>query len=201
MRPPTIRVLTTQVTAGRPTIAIQVLDSGAGVDPYSLALSYGRVVIGAAAYDPFSGVALFPLPAAAPRIRTGRLGMTFLASDYQEAKNADVYGRDLMPNTRISAKRVRIVRRPTLTWLTPLPRRCVSGSVQLLVVASPPNTARAARFYDGKRRLRVLKRGVAGLYATTWRARGAKRGRHTLRAVVRVGGKRVEASRVVRVCK
>jgi hypothetical protein len=201
MRPPTIRVLTTQVTAGRPTIAIQVLDSGAGVDPYSLALSYGRVVIGAAAYDPFSGVALFPLPAAAPRIRAGRLGMTFLASDYQEAKNADVYGRDLMPNTRISAKRVRIVRRPTLTWLTPLPRRCVSGSVQLLVVASPPNTARAARFYDGKRRLRVLKRGVAGLYATTWRARGAKRGRHTLRAVVRVGGKRVEASRVVRVCK
>jgi len=201
MRPPTLRVLTTQVTTGRPTVALQVLDRGAGVDPYSLALGYGRVLVAAAAYDPFSGVALFPLPPAAPRLGAGRLRMTFLASDYQEAKNADVYGRDLMPNTRISARRLRVVRRPTLTWLTPLPRRCVGASVQLLVVASPPNTARTARFYDGKRRLRVLRRGVAGLYATTWRARGAKRGRHTLRAVVRVGGKRLEASRVVRVCK
>ncbi len=201
LRPPTLRVLTTRVTAGRPTVAVQVLDRGAGVDPYSLALSYGRVLVAAAAFDPFSGVALFPLPAAAPRIGTGTLRMTFLASDYQEAKNADVFGRDLMPNTRISAKRLRVVRRPTLTWLTPLPRQCVGRSVQLLIVASPPSTARAARFYDGKRRLRVLKRGVAGLYATTWRARGAKRGRHTLRAVVQVGGKRLEATRVVRVCK
>jgi minor extracellular serine protease Vpr len=201
LRPPTLRVLTTRVTAGRPTIAVQILDRGAGVDPYSLTLGYGRVLVGAAAYDPFSGVALFPLPPAAPRLGSGRLRMTFLAADYQEAKNADVFGSDLMPNTRISAKRLRIVRHPTLTWLTPLPRRCVGGSVQLLVVASPPNTARAARFYDGKRRLRVLRRGVAGLYATTWRARGAKRGRHTLRAVVRIGGKRLEASRVVRVCR
>lgn len=201
LRPPTIRVLTTQVTAGRPTIAVQILDRGAGVDPFSLALGYGRVLVGAAAHDPFSGVALFPLPAAAPRLGAGRLRMTFLASDYQEAKNADVFGRDLMPNTRVSESRIRIVRRPTLTWLTPLPRRCVGRSVQLLVVASPPNTARTARFFDGKRRLRVLRRGVAGLYATTWRARGAKRGLHTLRAVVQVGGKRVEASRVVRVCR
>ena len=201
LRPPTLRVLTTRVSTGRPTIAAQVLDRGSGVDPYSLAVNYGRVLIGAAAYDPFSGVALFPLPSAAPRLGAGRLRTVFLASDYQEAKNADVYGRDLMPNTRVRATRIRVVRRPTLTWLTPLPRRCVGRTVQLLVVASPPGKARTARFYDGKRRLRVLRRGIAGLYATTWRAGRTKRGPHTLRAVVRVGGRRLEATRVVRVCR
>ena len=32
---PLIRLLTTRVSAGRPTIAIQTLDRGAGVDPFS----------------------------------------------------------------------------------------------------------------------------------------------------------------------
>ena len=201
LRPPTIRVLTTRVTAGRPTIAAQVLDRGAGVDPFSLVFNYGRVLIGAAAYDPFSGVALFPLPPAAPRLPAGRLRTAFQASDYQEAKNADVFGRDLTPNTRVRASRVRVVRGPTLTWLTPLARRCVARTVPLLVVASPPAQARTARFFDGRRQIRVLRRNVAGLYSTTWRARGARRGLHTLRAVVRVGGRRVEATRVVRVCR
>jgi minor extracellular serine protease Vpr len=201
LRRPTIRVLTTRVSAGRPTIAAQVLDRGAGVDPFSLALNYGRVLIGAAAYDPASGVALFPLPSAAPRLRAGRLNTRFQASDYQEAKNADVFGRELMPNTRFRSSRLRVVRGPTLTWLTPLPRRCVARTVPLLVVAGPPAQARTARFFDGRRRIRVLRRGVAGLYATTWRARGARRGLHTLRAVVQVGGRRVEATRVVRVCR
>jgi hypothetical protein len=201
LRPPTFRVLTTRVTAGRPTIAVQVLDSGAGVDPYSLTMNYGRVLIAAAAYDPFSGVALFPLPPAAPKLPAGRLRTVFQTSDYQEAKNADVFGRDLMPNTRISATRLRVVRGPTLTWLTPLARRCVARTVPLLVVASPPGQARTARFFDGKRRLRVIRRNVAGLYVTTWRTRAARRGLHTLRAVVQVGGKRVEATRVVRVCR
>ena len=127
--------------------------------------------------------------------------MTFLSSDYQEAKNADVFGRDLMPNTRFKTTRLRVVRGPTLTWLTPLAGKCVAQTVPLVAVASPPGQARTARFFDGKRQLRVLRRNVAGLYATTWRTRGATRGRHTLRVVVRVGGRRLEASRVVRVCR
>jgi hypothetical protein len=178
-----------------------VLDRGAGVDPFSLAINYGRVLVGAAAYDPASGVALFPLPSAAPRLRAGGMRLRLQASDYQEAKNADVFGRDLMPNTRFRSSRLQVVRRPTLTWLTPLPRRCVARTVPLLVVASPPAQARTARFFDGRRRIRVLRRNVAGLYATTWRARGARRGLHTLRAVVQVGGRRLEATRVVRVCR
>jgi hypothetical protein len=57
------------------------------------------------------------------------------------------------------------------------------------------------QFFDGKRRLRIVRRNVAGLFSTTWRTRRAKRGLHTLRAVVRAGGQRAEASRVVRVCR
>ncbi|HEX7255601.1 MAG TPA: S8 family serine peptidase, partial [Gaiellaceae bacterium] len=201
MNPPLVRLLTTRVSAGRPTIAIQTLDRGAGVDPFSLTLNYGRVLVGAAAYDPFSGVALFALPPAAPVIRAGRVQARFQSADYQEAKNADVFGDDLMPNTRVKATRLRVVSGPTLTWLTPLARTCVARTVPLLVVAGPAGKARTARFFDGKRQIRVLRRNVAGLYATTWQTRGARRGLHTLRAVVQIGGKRVEATRVVRVCR
>jgi hypothetical protein len=46
-----------------------------------------------------------------------------------------------------------------------------------------------------------VRRGVAGLYETTWQTRRAKRGLHQLRAVVQAGGQRAEATRVVRVCR
>jgi subtilisin family serine protease len=201
LRRPSIRVLTKRVTAGRPTVVLQVLDRGSGVDPFSLVFGYQRVVVGAAAYDPFSGVAIFPLPRTAPRIGAGRLRAAFLASDYQEAKNANSYGGDILPNTRIIRPTLRAVRGATVTWLTPLARRCAGGKAELLVSAGATRRIRAVRFYDGKRRLRVVKRGIAGLYATTWRTRSAKRGLHMLRAVVNAGGQRAEATRLVRVCR
>jgi minor extracellular serine protease Vpr len=201
LRRPTIRMLTTRVSAGRPTVAVQVLDKGSGVDPSSLAFGYGQVVIGAAAYDPFTGVAVFPLPTGAPRLRVGRPRVAFLGADHQEAKNASSYGGDVLPNTRVINRRLRVVRGATVTWLTPLARRCTGRTVQLLVSASATKPIRAVRFFDGKRRLRVVRRGVAGLYITTWRTRSAKRGLHRLRAVVQASGQRAESSRVVRVCR
>jgi minor extracellular serine protease Vpr len=201
LRRPTIRILTKRVSAGRPTIAAQVLDRGSGVDPFSLLLSYRRVLVGAALYDPFSGVALFPLPTAAPRLAPGRLQMTFSAGDFQEAKNANTYGGDVLPNTRITRSAVRVARRATLTWLTPLARRCTGRTAELVVVASATRRIRAVRFFDGKRRIGVVRRGVAGLYTMTWRTRRAKRGQHRLRAVVQASGQRAEATRVVRVCR
>lgn len=201
IRRPTIRVLTTRVAAGRPTIALRVLDKGSGVDPFSLVLAYSQVVVGAAAYDPASGVAIFPLPTAAPRIAAGRPRFAFLASDFQEAKNANSYGGDVLPNTRVSRKRLRVIHGVAVTWLTPLERRCAGRSVQLLVSASATRRIRAVRFFDGNRRLRVVRRGVAGLYTTTWRTRGAKRGVHRLRAVVQAGARRAEATRIIRVCR
>ncbi|MBA2361353.1 MAG: hypothetical protein H0V79_10555, partial [Actinobacteria bacterium] len=201
VRKPKVRVLTTRVAAGRPTIAIQVSDAGAGPDPYSLAYNYGRVLLGAAAYDPASGIALFPVPAGAPRLAAGRPRVFFRASDYQEAKNANSYNKELTPNTRFHQPRLRVVRGATITWLTPAARGCVPRSARLLVVASATRKLGAVRFFDGKRQLRVVKRNVAGLYGYTWRTRGAKRGIHRLRAVVRAGGQRAEATRIVRVCR
>jgi minor extracellular serine protease Vpr len=201
LRRPTVRLLTRRVSAGRPTLALQALDRGAGVDPFSLLLSYGRVLIGAALYDPATGVAVFPLPTAAPRLRAGRLQAAFSVSDYQEAKNANTYGRDVLPNTRVIRSRLRVVRGATVTWLTPLARRCAARRAELVVLASATKRIRAVRFFDGKRRLRVDRRGVAGLYSVTWRTRGAKRGIHRLRAVVQASGQRAEATRVVRVCR
>ena len=201
LRRPSIRVLTTRVAAGRPTIALQILDRGSGVDPFSLALAYRRVLVGAVAYDPFTGVALFPLPAEAPPVRAGRPQFAFIASDYQEAKNANTYGGDVMPNTRVSTRRLRVIQGAAVTWLTPLARRCVQRSEPLLVSASATRRLGSVRFFDGKRRLRVVRRNVAGLFSTTWRTRRAKAGLHTLRAVVRAGGQRAEATRVVRVCR
>ncbi len=201
VRKPRVRVLTTQVTAGRPTIAVQISDAGAGVDPYSLAFNYGRTLIGAAGFDPVSGIALFPLPSAAPRIRAGRPRAVFQASDYQEAKNANTYNRDLMPNTRIFQTRLRVVSKPTLTWLTPVPRGCIARPTPLLVVAGSTKTIASVRFFDGKRRIGLDRRGVAGLYSMVWKSGRAKRGAHTLRAVVQSGGRRLEATRVVRVCR
>jgi minor extracellular serine protease Vpr len=201
LRRPTVRLLTKRVSAGRPTLALQALDRGAGVDPFSLLLSYRRVLIGAALYDPSNGIAVFPLPTAAPRLRAGRLQATFSVSDYQEAKNANTYGGDVLPNTRVIRSRLRVVRGATVTWLTPLARRCAARRVQLVVLASATKRIRAVRFFDGKRRLRVDRRGVAGLYSVTWRTRGAKRGLHRLRAVVQASGQRAQATRVVRVCR
>jgi minor extracellular serine protease Vpr len=201
LRRPTVRLLTKRVSAGRPTIALQALDRGSGVDPFSLLLSYRQVLVGAALYDPATGVAIFPLPTTAPRLGPGRTQATFSVSDYQEAKNANTYGGDVQPNTRVIQNRIRVVRGAALTWLTPLARRCTARSVDLVVSASATKPIRAVRFFDGKRRIRVVRRGVAGLYVATWRTRSAKRGLHRLRAVVQASGQRAEATRVVRVCR
>jgi minor extracellular serine protease Vpr len=201
VRRPTIRVLTRRVAAGRPTIATQVLDSGSGVDPFSLVLSYNQALVGAIAFDRATGVAIFPLPEAAPRVGVGRVRFAFLASDYQETKNANSYGGDVMPNTRVVAQRLRVVRAPTITWLTPLPRRCAAKRTPLLVLAGATGTIGNVKFFDGKRRLRVVRRGVAGLYTMTWRTGSAKRGLHRLRAVVTAGSRTAEAARLVRVCR
>ena len=70
--PPTLKLLTTQVAAGRPTIVVRSLDTQSGVDPLSLTIGYKGVLVGAASYDPISGIAVFPLPTSAPTLKTGQ---------------------------------------------------------------------------------------------------------------------------------
>ena len=69
------------------------------------------------------------------------------------------------------------------------------------MLASATRGIRNVRFFDGNRRLRLVRKGVAGLYTMTWRTGSAKRGLHRLRAVVTAGKRTAEASRVVRVCR
>ncbi len=69
--PPRITLLTRRVAEGRPTLAARVIDGDAGVDPLSLVIAYRGVLVGAAFYDPVSGVALFPLPPRLAEFRTG----------------------------------------------------------------------------------------------------------------------------------
>ena len=202
LRPPSTSLVTTRVAAGRPTIVVRVRDRGAGVNPLSLLLSYRGGIVAASAYDVSSGLAVFVLPPAAPRLNRGRTAMLVVASDFQEAKNVSTFGRNIMPNTRFRFVGLRVVRGTTINWLLPERGACVRGRVPLLVVAGSTRRISSVRFFDGRRRVGADRSGTAGLYSATWAAQRARRGRHVLRAVVTTrGGRRVAASRRVRVCK
>ncbi len=135
VQPPLLGLLTERVSAGRPTIALRVLDLGSGVDPYSLVIGYGQSLIGAALYDPASGIALFPIPNEAPALRAGKRQVQASAADFQEAKNVDSVGDELLPNTAFAGGPVSVVDGPTITWLTPEIRECVPATTPLTVLA------------------------------------------------------------------
>jgi hypothetical protein len=201
LEPPLMGLLTDRVAAGRPTLALRVLDFGAGVDPYSLVLGYGRVLVGAAVYDPDSGIALFPLPETAPALRAGRRQLAASAADFQEAKNVDSVGDSLLPNTAFASGRITVANGPTVTWLAPEIRECVPARVPLLALGDSTAAVRSVRFFQGRKLVATVRRGPAGLYSATWRRAGAAKGRHTLRAVVTdARGRSATAERVVRVC-
>jgi subtilisin family serine protease len=204
LKPPTIKLLTARVGAGRPTIIARVLDDKSGVDPLSLVIAYRHVLVGAALYDPFSGLALFPLPKQAARIPTGMTHAVIAGSDYQEGKNIASVGTNLMPNTRFKRVTIRGVAGPAITWLSPLANQCVRQrqTVGLAVEASSNAPIAIVRFYLDGKQLRALHRGVAGLFTTSWHVGPAKRGQHLLRALATdKHGKRLSATRGVRVCK
>ena len=135
VQPPLLGLMTDRVSAGRPTIALRVLDLGSGVDPYSLVIGYGQTLIGAALYDPASGIALFPIPNDAPALRAGKRQVQASAGDFQEAKNVDSVGDELLPNTAFAGGPVSVVDGPTITWLTPEIRECVPATTPLTVLA------------------------------------------------------------------
>ena len=202
LEPPALGLVTGRVAAGRPTIALRVLDGGAGVDPYSLVIGYGNSLVGAAAYDAVSGIALFPLPAQAPVLRAGRRTISASAADFQEAKNVDSVGDQLLPNTAFARGPVRVVDGPAVTWLAPEVRECLPQRAPLAVLASSTAAVRSVRFLDGRRTIATVRRGPGGLFTTTWRNGAAAKGRHTLRAVVTdARGRQARAERAVRICR
>jgi len=202
LTPPKFKLLTRRVTAGRPLLAARVTDTGSGVDPLSLVIEYRpRVLLGAALYDPTSGLALFPIPRTAPPVRRGLFKGAAEAQDNQETKNIDQIGANVLPNTTIKRIKLRGTTRPSVTWLLPLGTSCARGAVSLAVAASAPFKITSIQFYDGRRLVSTVRRGTLGLYTGLWRTGTAKRGPHRLRVVLRSGGRSAQARRNVRVCK
>lgn len=183
LEPPKIELLTTRVAAGRPTIALRVTDAASGVDPLSLTIGYRGVLLGASAFDPEGGLAVFTLPSQAPPL-TGRTPLQMIASDYQETKNVNPPPGSPMPNTSFARKELQVVRGPAISWLEPRSGSCLPRRARLLVAASDTATISSVLFYDGERRLARIKRNVAGLYSYTWSTARAAKGVHRLTAVV-----------------
>jgi hypothetical protein len=205
VNPPLILPVSRRVSAGRPTIVARVFDGilrpESGVDPLSLAIGYRGALVGAAAYDPFSGLAVFPLPSQAPPLRKGRQSLLVVGSDYQEAKNTASIGESVLPNTSVDEFPLNVVDGPAVTWLRPEQRECVSRRASLLVVASSTARVRAVRFFADGKRIAIDRRGGADLFGATWRRGSARKGQHVLRTVVvDAKGRTAAARRTVRVC-
>jgi minor extracellular serine protease Vpr len=201
VRPPRMRFLTTRVSAGRPALAAIVRDGGAGVDPLSLVISYKQVLLLAALYDRSTGLAIWLLDSA-PKIKRGKTPLTVVASDYQESKNVDQAGANILPNSLFRRLRLRAVNTPTVEWLLPAARACVRGSASLIVAGGSPRGVRSVAFFVGHRRISKQRGSQLGVYGATWRTKKASRGRHLLRVVLTDRkGRRAQARRVVRVCR
>jgi minor extracellular serine protease Vpr len=199
--PPRMRFLTTRVSSGRPALAAIVKDRGAGVDPLSLVVGYRGVLLLAALYDPGSGLAVWLLDGA-PKIPVGKTAAIAVGSDYQESKNVDQAGANILPNTAFKRLRLRAVARPVVNWLLPSRSACVAKRESLIVSAGSPRRVRKVAFYDGHHKLSTDRAGFFGLYSAVWRAGKAAHGRHVLRAVVTDGkGAHAQARQVVRVCR
>jgi hypothetical protein len=208
VRPPSVTLITRTLTAGRPTIVAKVTDAKSGVDPLSLLLFFGRAQITgeesvtATMFDPQTGIAVFTTPRNVDALTPGLSFMRIVASDFQETKNINTEGANPMPNTNIRGVRINVVNRPTITWIAPGKNACLAARQRLLVVANDTAPISSVGFFDGNRQIGRVRRNVAGLYQTTWRTTGRRRGAHTLTAVVSdVRGREAEASVRVRICR
>jgi minor extracellular serine protease Vpr len=202
VRPPSVRLLTTRVGAGRPTIVARVQDAGAGVDPLSLTLAYRGVLVGASEYDPSTGLTLFPLPREARQLPAGVTHAVISASDYQEGKNINSVGDEIFPNTTFRDVTITGVPGPALTWVLPAANRCVAKTAALVVTASSTRPIRSVRFFADGKQIDVDRGGADRVYTGSWGTRLLPAGPHVLRAVATdAAGRGAAASRSVRVCR
>jgi hypothetical protein len=201
LTPPSVRVLTTRVTAGRPLIVAQAFDEGAGVDPLSLVINYSNALVGASQYDPTSGLIVFGIPTAAPKFKPGKTNMIVMASDYQEAKNINTVGDSIYPNSRFKAAKLTVVNGPTVTWIDPPARACALKNDRLIVVADSTKKIKQVAFTDNGKRVGVDK-GGPDVYSVSWKTGKLKKGTHKLLATVTdAAGRKAATGRVLRVCK
>ena len=201
VRPPKIRLVTRRVAQGRPTIVAHVTDAGAGVDPLSVVIAYRGVLVGAALYDPGTGVAIFPIPKAAAKFGKGRTRAVLSAADFQEAKNVNGVGSNILPNTAFRSVSITGVAGPAVSWVAPPQNACVEKTVALVAVASSTRRVRSVRFLVDGKQVGIDRTGVSDVFTGTWNARFALRGVHVLTArATDAGGRTFSAARNLRVC-
>jgi hypothetical protein len=206
VRPPTVRIVTRTLSAGRPTIVAKITDAKSGVDPHSLQLFFGpstrQSTVGATLWDPATGIAAFSIPREVLPLEAETQFMQVVASDYQESKNINTDTSGPLPNTRFAGLRAEAVNAPTVTWITPEKGRCLAARQKLKVVANDNVQISSVGFFDGRRQIGRVRRNVAGIYELTWRTTGKRRGAHTLTAVASdVRGREAEAAQTVRICR
>ena len=197
--PPSLQLLTTRVSAGRPTLVFRTLDTQSGVDPGSLAIGYQGALVGAASFDRAAGLAIFPLPSQVHALHVGNISTGMITSDYQEAKNIDTIGPSIMPNTRTALVKLHVVAGAAVDWLLPTQGVCVQRRQLLLVAASGPGGLSSVHFsVDGKRRA-VVRHGDVGIWSKTV---SLSRGTHTVvaTAFAAKGKTTASARRTLRVC-
>jgi minor extracellular serine protease Vpr len=203
LTPPAIQILTTRVTAGRPLIAAFAGDLQSGVDPLSLVVAYKNALIGASAYDPATGLVLFGIPDGAPPLKAGKTTMIMQASDFQETKNIDSAGADILPNTAFQRVKLTVVAGPSVSWLIPPAGECLGKKQdELAVLAASTTKVKQVTFADNGKTIAVQKAGEGGIYVHAFKTAGLKKGKHLLTAtVLDEAGKTSSAGRLVRVCR
>jgi minor extracellular serine protease Vpr len=201
LSPPSLALLTTRVSAGRPTIAFRATDTQSGVDPESLTFGYKGALVAIAFYDRASGLAVFTLPRSTPALTAGTsVRARMLASDFQEAKNVDTIGPRIMPNTRVAATRLRVVAGIAVDWLSPAAHSCARRSQRFVVAASGPRAIVSVRFAVDGKRFAVDRSPSHGLWSATRPGR-LERGAHMVTALaIDARGRRGAATRTVRAC-
>ena len=189
--PPTLRLLTTRVSAGRPTLVFRTTDGQSGVDPASLTVGYRGALVGTDTYHRSSGLAVFALPESVPVLRPGRVRLQMVSSDYQEAKNVDTEGAQIMPNTRTRTVTLSVVSGATVNWL-------LGTCTQLEVAAGAPRGVALVRFSVDGRTVATVRHGLRGVWSAAPRL---SRGTHAVVATaVDNGGHTAIAKRMVRAC-
>jgi len=195
--PPAVRLLTTRVAPGRPTLVLLARDAGAGVDPSTLTIGLQGVLVGATSYDPTTGIALFPLPRDVSELTAGTLDLHVAASDFQESKNIDTVGPSILPNTRSFHVRLRVAAGTSIAWLLPSAGACLARRQAISVAVSSSRAVSAVRFRLDGRPLQASRRGDGVWTASV----SAKPGRHVLEAAALAGKRTIAvARRIVHAC-
>jgi hypothetical protein len=124
------------------------------------------------------------------------------AADFQEAKNVNGVGNNILPNTAFRSVSITGVAGPAVSWVSPPENACVEKAVALIVVASSTKRVRSVRFLVDDRQVAIDRSGASDVFTGTWHARLAPRGRHVLTAVATdTAGHTFSAARKLRVCR